>query len=34
MIIPQDLLNVLNSRNWSEDELLQAFVNHIDSGGV
>lgn len=34
MIIPADLLNVLNSRIWSEDELLQAFVNHLDSGGV
>ncbi|CAF1212122.1 unnamed protein product [Rotaria sordida] len=32
MIIPADLLNVLNSRIWSEDELLQAFVNHLDSG--
>jgi hypothetical protein len=34
MIIPADLLNVLNSRIWSEDDLLQAFVNHLDSGGV
>jgi len=34
MIIPADLLNVLNSRIWSEDELLQAFVNHLDSGGT
>ena len=34
MIIPADLLQVLNSRIWSEDELLQAFVNHLDSGGV
>ncbi|CAF1974160.1 unnamed protein product [Rotaria magnacalcarata] len=33
VIIPADLLNVLNSRIWSEDELLQAFVNHLDSGG-
>ncbi|CAF4177102.1 unnamed protein product [Rotaria magnacalcarata] len=32
VIIPADLLNVLNSRIWSEDELLQAFVNHLDSG--
>ena len=34
MIIPADLLNVLNSRIWSEDELLQAFVTHLDSGGA
>ena len=34
MIIPADLFNVLNSRIWSEDELLQAFVTHLDSGGV
>lgn len=34
MIIPTDLLNVLNSRIWNEDEILQAFVNHLDPGGV